>query len=113
MNFQFNGAVDVSYPGESRPEYRPTFMLQGIAVTWNTAPTTSEELELLIVVPDFDNHEFLIRDIDPSAESLTSWFHTIAGGPIAIPVNEDVKITYPNTDTNMVTVKFVGYYTSG
>ena len=113
MNFQFTEAVDVSYPDETRPGYRPTFMLQGIAVTWDTAPTTSEELQLLIVVPDFNSHEFLIRDLNPSTDSLTAWFHTIPAGPIAIPVNEVVKVTYLNTDRNTITIKFVGYYTSG
>ena len=113
MNFQFEGAVDVSYPDDTRPAYRPTFMLQGMAVTWDTAPTTSEELQILIVVPDFNSHEFLIRVLDPSTDSLTAWFHTIPAGPIAIPVDEVVKVTYLNTDSNTVTIKFVGYYTSG
>ena len=113
QNFQFQEAVEIMYPGESRSFNRPTFMLEGIAVTWSTVPTTSENLELLIVVPDFGDHEFLIRDLDPSSEVLTSFFHTIPGGPIAIPVDEQVKVTYPNTDGNTVTVKILGIYTNG
>lgn len=114
QNFQFQRAVEAVYPPvDDRPFNRGTFMLQGIAMTWSAAPTTAEDVEVLIVVPEFSDHEFLIRDLDPSENSLEDWFHLIAGGPVAIPSDEHVKVTYPNTDAGTVTVKFLGYYTNG
>ena len=113
MNFQFDSQVSITYPDESRPVYRPIFTFQGVAVTWDTAPTTSEDLKILIVIPEFGEHEFLLRDIDPSGDSLTSWFHTIAGGPVVVGAKENIKITYPNTDANTVTVKILGEYGNG
>jgi len=114
QNFQFTDAVEVLYPPtEDRPFNRGTFMFQGISMTWEDAPTTAEDVRVLISVPEFGGHDFLVRDLDPSENSLEEWYHGIAGGPIAIPSDEQVKVTYPNTDATIVTLKIVGYFTNG
>ena len=114
QNFQFTGAVEALYPpADDRPFNRGTFMFQGISITWDDAPRTTEDVRVLIVVPEFGEHEFLVRDLDPSENSLEDWFHCIAGGPVAIPSDEQVKVTYRNTDGTTVTVKIIGYFTNG
>ena len=114
MNYQIDEAVAIEFPDEDkRPFNRGTFLFQGFSVDWDTAPTTSENFDVFVKVPDFSEHEFLLVRTDPSSPSRTSWVHMVSNGPIAIPSKEFVKFVYPNTDGNLITLKVIGYYTNG
>ena len=111
MIYQFEGEVFAEYPKEGqRPSMRQTFMLIGIAVTWETAPTTVEDIELLLVVDDKVQDTPLVHKIDPSVRSATDWVHTVADGPVALPNGLTSRVTYPNTDATIVKVMFLGYW---
>lgn len=111
MQFEFNGAVNAQYPKEKdRPLTNQTFMLSGIAVTWDTAPTTSEGITLKLVTSPPVSAEPLVVELNPSTDSVTSWVHKIAEGPIPLPDDMLAKVEYANTDGNMVKVVFLGYW---
>ena len=100
MNFQFiEDPVLAEYPNQAtRPSYRPTFMFQGFVLSWDTAPVTSEDVSVFLVIEEFVDHEFLLVSEDPSTDALEEWFHMLRGGPIAVSDGEHIKITYPNSD---------------
>ena len=108
---QFSAAVDTAFPTiEERPRARPTFMFTGIAVKWSGAPTTSENLSLVLSVEKDVEVDVSLKVIDPSTDSLTDWFWTVPDGPIPLPEEVQMKVAYGNTDTNTVTIVFLGYY---
>ena len=112
MIYQFESTMLAEYPKvEDRPKIRPTFLLTGIAVKFARAPTTSESMQLSLGVNDNGiSEEFLLRTVDPSEEDLTDWFHLISEGPVALPVNVISKVVFPNTDSNLITIVFLGYW---
>jgi len=80
-------------------------------MTWDTAPTTSESVELKLEA-DFDEViEPLLADRDPATDSLTSWVHLISDGPIPLIDKSKACVTYPNTDRRKIKVWFIGYWT--
>ncbi|MXV76389.1 hypothetical protein F4Z99_19220 [Candidatus Poribacteria bacterium] len=112
MVYEFEGAVSVEYPAEvDRPKMRQTFILEGIAVTWDAAPTTSENIRLSLELHgEGVSMEPLVVSFDPSDESATSWVHMIADCSIPLPVNTRAKVEYTNTDATLVKVGFLGYW---
>ena len=111
MDFEFTGSVEASFPADAdRPKMRPTFMLTGIGVTWSTAPTTSESAELRLVLEGEVEMDLLIVSRDPSTDSLTSWMHLIAEGPIPLANSICARVLYDNTDAGTVKVLFIGYW---
>jgi len=110
--YEFSRAVSVEYPAEDdRPKMRPTFILEGIAVTWNTAPTTTEEMTLsLEITANGIVMEPEVISYDPSEDSAVSWIHMIADCSIPLPVGAVAKVVYANTDSRVVKVGFLGYW---
>ena len=111
MIFQFEESVLAEYPEDAkRPVMRPTFMLAGIAVTWAAAPTTSENIDLKLVVASDIDDEIMLVSIDPSDDSLTSWVHIVPDGPVPLPPGVTAEVTYMNTDAEVVKVTYLGYW---
>ena len=110
MEYTFDGAVSVEFPElESRPVMRQTFMLVGIGVTLDTAPTTSEELLLSTVSTENDTElEVVKRDL--SSPAVMDWLHLIDDGPLPLPQNRVARLVYPNTDTREINITFIGYW---
>lgn len=117
--YQFTGAVDASFPlDEDRPRNSLTFMLRGIAVTWEdasgdpTAPTTSEMVVLgLEIDADVEmTPKLLSQDPTSPSPSLNNWVELLEDGPIALPTGWKARVLYTNTDGRVVKVAFLGYW---
>lgn len=109
---QSAGPVDVSFPSDKeRSLTNPTFMFTGVSVAVSAVPSESEDLQVTILVEkETFTQEFELIRRDLGANSLQNWTWTIEGGPIAIGVDKRVRVQYPNTDGNTVSVLFLGYY---
>lgn len=111
MIFQFGERVLAEYPEDAqRPVMRPTFMLVGIAVTWAAAPTTSENLDIKLVVASDIDDKIVLVSIDPSAKSLRWWVHIVPDGPVPLPHGVTAEVAYTNTDAEVVKVTYLGYW---
>ena len=78
MLYTFTGEVSAEYP-EDTDTPRKIFFLTGIAVVYSTAPTTSENIELKLIIDD-DTMDPLLVSRDPSANSDVNWYHLIENG---------------------------------
>ena len=109
---QVSGAVDVSFPSDKeRSLTNPTFMFTGVCVKADAVPSTAEDVQVLIVVQaDTFIEEFVLVKRDLATDSIQDWTWTIDGGPIAIGVDKTVRVVYPNTDGNKISVLFLGHY---
>ena len=109
---QVSGAVDVFFPSnKERSLSNPTFMFTGVSVKSDAVPSTAEDVQVLIVVEtDTFTEEFELIKRDLATNSLQNWTWTIDGGPIAIGVDKKVRVVYPNTDNNKISVLFLGHY---
>lgn len=117
---EHNAAVDVRFPMPAeRPNMRPTFMLVGVALTWEnasgtpTAPTTSENV---VVTTETDDTIFGVEIApqwwmkEPAAASLTSTIFQVPEQPVPLPLGMVARVTYLNTDSLIVKVQFNGYW---
>ena len=109
---QSSGPVDISFPSDKeRSLSNPTFMFTGVCVKVSAVPSTSEDVLVTIVVEaEGFTEEFELIRRDLAVESIQDWTWTIDGGPIAIGVDKKVRVVYPNTDTNKISVLFLGHY---
>ena len=97
-------------PVDDRPINRPTFMLVGLGVTIDVAPTTSEELLLSKIKGGDYPSELEIVKRDLSSPAVMDWLHVIRDGPIPLDHETIVRVVYPNTDENEVNITFEGYW---
>ena len=109
-----SGAVDIQFPQvgtHDRPRVRPTFMFIGVAVKLSAVPTTAEHLSVVVSAKgDVVEEDFTLNSVDLSDEGLAEWAWSAGDGPWAIGPEDTVKVVYPNTDGNQVTVWFSGYF---
>ena len=109
---QVSGPVDVFFPSDKeRSLSNPTFMFTGVCVKVDAVPSTAEDVQVLIVVQtDTFTEEFVLVKRDLATDSIQDWTWTIDGGPIPVGVDKKIRVVYPNTDNNKISVLFLGYY---
>lgn len=108
-----SGAVEIYFPEEGtqdRPVVMPTFMFIGVAVHCSALPTTAEDIRVSVVTVGAVEQEFQLNARDLATNSLQEWSWAVGDGPWAIGPNERLKVVFPNTDDNEITVWFSGYF---
>ena len=65
-------------------------------------------MQLLIAISAEFDEEILLDALDPSDEGNTNWVFKIDSGPISLPIGMSIKVRFPNTNDNKVTVVFLG-----
>ena len=101
INKKFTGAVDLSRD--------PTTVgwLTHVLVSFDSRPSTSENLTITLVNEDDDDLNIVLEIIDPS---VTTELLPIIYAPRPIPLSfkESVQVEYANTDGNTVGVIIKG-----
>ena len=104
----FEGAIDIDWKPE-RPFGTPNPSLVAVLVHFSAAPTTSEDLIVLIATENGDAFETEIYSIDPSDGSKTDIFFDLRT-PLPITAKESIKVAYPNSDTNTIGITLKAKY---
>ena len=104
-----NISIEFPTPAE-RPVMRQTFMLIGVGVTIDTAPTTSEDFLLSMVRSGDFPTELEVVKRDLSSPAVVDWLHLIKDGPVPLDQETVARVVYPNTDENEVNITLLGYW---
>jgi hypothetical protein len=83
------------FPGHS-------WRLKHIAVTFSTAPTTSQSLTLTLVSPNPARPDTVLFSTDPSVTSATSVLNTWAEDELRLEYGQEVTLAFTNTDNRTI-----------
>ena len=94
--------LPISYQG---PEHTGERLLRAITISWDTAPTTNEDLTVTLdsdLGPAFDIE---IYTVDPAADSLTAVLLTDINLPLF--QGDAIDVDYANTDHRTVGIQII------
>ena len=96
---QFTGAVDLTWEPLTQGFYH------GVMIAFDAAPTTAEDITATITSPVDSAYDTELETVDPNGETdaiLDNY------APWAVPRGHGIKVEYPNTDGNTISVTIIG-----
>ena len=73
---------------------------------FDTIPTTSEDIEVILIDPNDSDFDTVLEAVDPSTKQVTSW--AFRYNPFPLVNGYTIQVTYPNSDDNEIAVAIYG-----
>ena len=99
---EVNAAVDVAW----QPQKRGAAIR--VLVTFDTAPTTAGDVEVIFDSADGDNYDTVVENDDPSASGGVTDLVFLSENAIPLLEGDAVRVKYTNADTRRVNVTIIG-----